>query len=363
MYICCLICKKQTVKILILYTEIAGYVLACVREFIALYPDVEVHIVRYPINKEAPFEIATLGGLTEHDRQSFDRASLIKFAEDLHPQIVICSGWVDKDYLATIKRLGPHIQKVMVLDNHWTGSLKQRILRLLSPLFLRPYFNTIWVPGLPQADYAQKLGFKSNQILSGFYCGDVNLFSAYYTQFKLKKETQMPKRFICVARYIEAKNLQLLWDAFIELYDAGKLSDWELYCVGTGEGFSFKQEHKAIVHKGFIQPEYMSQVIGETGVFVLPSKFEPWGVVVHEFAAAGYPMLVSNRVGAATEFVINEKNGYLFNPYSKEDLKEKLMLFASLSNKEFKAMSDISIEFSQKINTTKWAQQLYNLVK
>lgn len=350
-------------KILILYTEIAGYVLACVREFIALYPEVEVHIVRYPINKEAPFEIARVGGLTEYDRQSFDRDSLIKFTEALHPQIVLCSGWVDKDYLATIKHLGSHIHKVMVLDNHWTGSIKQRILRLLSPFILKPYFNTVWVPGLPQSDYAKKLGFNSNQIISGFYCGDVNLFSAFYTQFKLQKEAQMPKRFICVARYIEAKNLQLLWDAFIELHDAGKLSGWELYCVGTGEGFGVKKEYKAIVHKGFIQPKGMSQVIGETGIFVLPSKFEPWGVVVHEFAAAGYPMLVSNRVGAASEFVVNEKNGYLFNPNSKEDLKEKLLLFANLSTKEFKAMSELSVELAQKINTQKWAHQLYNLVK
>ena len=42
-------------KILFLYFELAGYFMACINRLIELY-EVDVHIVRYPVNAIAPFD-------------------------------------------------------------------------------------------------------------------------------------------------------------------------------------------------------------------------------------------------------------------------------------------------------------------
>jgi glycosyltransferase involved in cell wall biosynthesis len=47
-------------------------------------------------------------------------------------------------------------------------------------------------------------------------------------------------------------------------------------------------------------------------VFVLPSHFEPWGLVVNELMNAGKPIIVSDRVGAAPDLVANGVNGFIY---------------------------------------------------
>ena len=72
-----------------------------------------------------------------------------------------------------------------------------------------------------------------------------------------------------------------------------------------------------------MQPEDLVRVIKNVGFFVLPSNFEPWGVVVHEFCAAGLPMLLSETVGSSSSFLINGHNGFLFKPNNHYDLLSK----------------------------------------
>ena len=92
-------------------------------------------------------------------------------------------------------------------------------------------------------------------------------------------------------------------------------------------------------------------------MFVLPSRFEPWGVVVHEMAAAGFPMVVSDAVGAATQFLADGKNGFLFRNNDYQDLKSKLRKIIQMDTDELKAMAEKSRSEGLKHSPAAWAKR------
>jgi glycosyltransferase involved in cell wall biosynthesis len=47
-------------------------------------------------------------------------------------------------------------------------------------------------------------------------------------------------------------------------------------------------------------------------VLVLPSVFEPWGLVINEVMNAGRAVVVSDQVGCGPDLVKNGENGYVF---------------------------------------------------
>ena len=102
--------------------------------------------------------------------------------------------------------------------------------------------------------------------------------------------------------------------------------------------------------------------MSKAGVFVLPSKFEPWGVVVHEFAAAGFPLLLSKAVGASSHFLESGKNGMEFDISDLDAFKASFSYFMRLSNGELSQMSERSHDRGQSISPQKWVDTLRPLL-
>ncbi len=340
-------------SILFLYTELASYFLAGVSELAK--KGTQVHIVRWPVNKEAPFQFDFPDGVTVYERSNYTQAQLIELAQDIKPGLIVASGWVDKGYLKVCRHFKGKIPTVMSMDNHWTGSLKQRIMLLAAPFILHRTYSHAWVPGAPQKRYALKLGFRPEKISEGFYCADVPLFAPLATDRTNKKP--FPRRFIYLGRYIHQKGLDLLFPAFMELQEE-QPNDWELWCAGSGELFDQRPRHPKIKHLGFVQPHELKEHLPSTGVFILPSRFEPWGVVVHEMAAAGFPMICSTAIGAATRFLEENKNGFYFQNEEKESLKTVLKKMMSLSDEELQQMAQHSHKLGVDYTPKMWAEKV-----
>ena len=166
-------------KVLFLYTEIANYFLACIKE---LYKEADVAIVRWPLNAEAPFQFEFHKDWRILDRNDLDAKSLFEFSKAFDPDILVCSGWVDKAYNSVAKYWFNKIPTIFSLDNHYIGSVRQHFGILASPFKLNNRFSHIWVPGEPQYKFARKLGYKRHQILQGFYSADVVLFDNIYKE-------------------------------------------------------------------------------------------------------------------------------------------------------------------------------------
>jgi glycosyltransferase involved in cell wall biosynthesis len=353
------------VKLLILYTEIAGYTLACLREFVLQYPKVEIHLVRWPVNEEAPFDFSFDRKITVYERNKLTGKQLLELAEKIQPTAILCSGWIDKDYLSVCKKWKNKIPVILVMDNKWLGTWKQQIARLVSSFSILRRFNFAWVPGEEQKKYALHLGFPEKNTRTGFYSADVPFFHQNYLASRELKSKKMPHRFIFAGRYYDFKGVNELWEAFVKWKTSSSLgekeNDWELWCVGTGDVAPV--EHSAIKHLGFVQPENMREIMNETGVFILPSLVEPWGVAVHEFAAAGFPLLLSEQVGAASTFLKNGQNGFSFKSGDVDGIITAMKSISALSNEKIFRMGEISSELAETITPRTWSETLFEIIK
>jgi glycosyltransferase involved in cell wall biosynthesis len=63
---------------------------------------------------------------------------------------------------------------------------------------------------------------------------------------------------------------------------------------------------------GFVNQSQLPSVYCSADIFVLPSLFEPFGLVVNEAMLCGLPVVVSDRVGAKFDLVRPGENGYVF---------------------------------------------------
>jgi len=345
-------------NIVFLYTEIAPYFLACCNKLAEEY-DVNIHVIRYPVNNEAPFTFSTQQKINLYNRKDYPLASLLTLLEQINPSIIVCSGWIDKEYLQVCKKYVKSIPTVLTLDTHWRGDLKQYIAVTLSPFLLKNKFTHAWVPGSIQKTYAKKLGFKDHEITLGFYSCDADHFSSIGKKIMPEKKQSFPKRFIYVGRYYDFKGVDKLWQAFIDLQNETP-NEWELWCIGTGSLEPI--QHPKIKHFGFIQPEDFLQYAEQTGVFVMPSLFEPWGVVLHEFAAMGFPLLASDKVGANEFFLQEGKNGFIFDATNVNSLKEKVKQMMHLPAEQLNLMGEYSYQLAQKHTPKIWADNLMKLI-
>jgi glycosyltransferase involved in cell wall biosynthesis len=347
-------------KILFLYTEIAHYFLACVKE---LHKSADIAIVRWAVNSEAPFRFEFHPQWQVFERNQFVSKELIAFSEEYNPDIIICSGWVDEGYNAVAKHWMGKIPTILSLDNHYTGSIRQQIGRVLSNFKLHNRFSHAWVPGAPQQIFARKLGFKESQILTGFYSADVYHFKAIYDKTMEEKRKEFPHRFLYMGRYVDFKGVNILWDAFIEANDqVPEAKKWELWCVGTGELWESRKQDEHIKHFGFVQPKELEAIVKNTGVFVLPSHKEPWGVVVHEMAVAGFPLICSDKVGACSTFLDENLNGIYFKSGNKDALKTALLKIMNSNDQTLIKMGEESHEKGLELSPKEWAETLLTVL-
>ncbi len=349
----------QKPRLLFLYTELAGYFIACLKKLSELY-DVEIYVVHWPVNKEAPFNFDFKGNVTFIEKKSLSVEQLNEKVKSISPDYIYCSGWIDKNYLSIAKKFNKKIPVVIGIDNQWNGSIKQYIACLLSRFTLKQTFTHCWVPGNRQKQYALRLGFKSKQVLMGYYAADVDFFMNIGDKYLPAKKTNYPHRLIFAGRYYTFKGINDLWDAFIE-WQNEEPTEWELWCVGTGT--EPPAIHPKIRHLGFIQPEKFATVIENGGVFVLPSHFEPWGVVLHEFSSAGFPLLASEAVGSIEVFMKDGENGFIFTPGDKQQLKSLLKKIASLNDIELLEMGAKSRKKALAITPETWAKTLMNTLQ
>lgn len=116
--------------------------------------------------------------------------------------------------------------------------------------------------------------------------------------------------FLFCGQMIARKGVDLLLRAFAELDERARL-----LLVGREADLPGwlaalpKAVRRRVEYAGFQAPEALPSFFARADVFVLPSRYDGWGVVVNQALGAGLPIICSDAVGAAYDLVQPEVNG------------------------------------------------------
>lgn len=284
----------------------------------------------YGTKPKTKYRAPEIKGLTLFNRFEFKSPnSLFDHSKHFDPSLIVCCGWADKGYncaCSLFRKIG--ITTIASSDTQWRGG-RQWFNRIFSPFRHKRYFDYIWAAGILQFDYARKLGYKPDRILLNCFAGDTPSFSKVSIEQKIKA---YPKRFLFVGRFVEVKAIDILisaWDAVEEK------QGWQLELVGDGPlKEKFKHECHDVIIKDFMNQESLAMEAQNSGCFIIPSRFEPWALVIQEFAAAGLPVISSDRCGAARHFVLNGYNGYVVPAEDVGALKSAIEKIINSTEKE-----------------------------
>jgi glycosyltransferase involved in cell wall biosynthesis len=337
-----------------------GYVLATIRELSERY-GAEIHVVHWDTKKLTPFQHQQIKNTTFYGRSGYSTSMIKDLVCSITPDLVVVSGWMDKGYLQVarlVRKKG--IPVVAGFDDQWYGSFRQHVASFLG-FFLKRYFTHAWVAGPYQFEFARRLGFKKNDIVFNLYSADLQLFNDAYKQYKNAKQKKYPHRFLFVGRLEKIKAVDLLVKSWNQL--EGQRKDWELHFIGNGSLANYVQGQTAVTVRDFMQPESLKDEILGAGCFILPSRGEPWGLVLHEFAAAGLPIICSDICGSAAVFLNHGLNGFRFESGNIQSLSEQMLKIISADDHKLREMSEHSHRLGQQITPVLSAASLISIAK
>lgn len=339
--------ETEKIKIVYLYAEIMSYNVAVFKEYVT-HHNAEVHVVHWDIQKKTPYVAPVIEGVSYYGKSQFDKKTLPEFVNNLQPDIIFTSGWMDKLYIRTCKNLRKkQIPVVAVSDTQYYNTVRQNLGLLYFKLFYKKAFTHLWVAGAYQYEYAKMLGYKNSEIIFNFLSADLSIFNSIYKNTIEYKTAKYPHQFLFAGRFAHEKGLDLLLEAWSSIKNK---KDWTLALVGSGP----LREHLAIsddiIIHDFVQPEHFQELVAQSGCFVLPSRMEPWALVLHEFSAAGMPIVTSDACGAAPTFLVSGYNGYAFQSGTLKALQDSMQFIIDKSDDELVLFSKRSHKLGQRID-------------
>jgi glycosyltransferase involved in cell wall biosynthesis len=249
------------------------------------------------------------------------------------------------------KRHGGRV--VLASDHNWQGTLKQRYLeRLRYQLILRKKFDAVFVPGSSGRLYYREMGVAENRIYEGLYGADPAIFS-------YDDKVNRVNRLLFIGQLIERKNISRLCSAFLNVLPLRP--GWILRIHGAGYLAGELPVHESIELRPFIQPTELAAVLRSSRCLILPSKEEHWGLVVHEAALSGCALLLSDRVGSASDLA-SQGNSILFPPNNQNAIEQALLRVTAWSSKQWLTAEEESRSLATQFGPEKFVRAVATML-
>lgn len=338
-------------RIAVLWTGLSGYLNACLHE-LASRPGVDLLVAHKAAGEEAPFDEGQFSWISARIEYTArpDRDALLGQIRRFAPDVLLVGSWHIGEFRHVLQHLRPRPLRVLCMDNQWRGTWKQRLGVIGSPWYVRRLYDAAFLPGERQACYARRLGFSDDRIWHGLYCPDTATLDA----LSEIPRSVLPREFGYVGRLSPEKGIHDLLEAY-EIYRASSTDPWALHVAGAGPLSPELDRHESATRSGFVQPAALGEWMNGIRCLIVPSRFEPWGVVISEAAWAGLPIIATNACGAVPHLVHDFANGRVPRTGDVRSLAECMTYVASLSDDERLAMGQVSRGLASPYTPARWA--------
>ncbi len=226
---------------------------------------------------------------------------------------LLISGWdLPEFWLALL--LSPATKNCLAVESTPHDDNRFGLKNLLKRIFLSRV-DTVFASGVPQKRLVDMLGFKGHLILTGGV-GLINRISHH------KSTESYAKPFLDVGRLSPEKNITM------EPSDFAGSPDHRLSIVGDGPLLPDVLEAAArcpnIRYHHHIDNHNLYHTYLSHDILVLPSQYEPWGLVVEEALYYGTSVIVSDQVGCSDDFVTAHDAGIVFNVVDPDGLRDAI---------------------------------------
>ena len=254
---------------------------------------------------------------TKSKRQA---VKVVKTLKSLRYKELVIGGWNELPFWAAAF-CSPRAKNAVVVESSYLESATSGPKAWVKRIFLSR-ISKAYCSGASNIKLVEMLGFRGNIKKTG----GVGLYRRVpQPPFEPRERI---KNFLYVGRLSPEKNPEFLVRAF------AKLPEFTLNIVGFGpqEEYLKSLAGTNVVFHGAVANAELPKFYRANDVFVLPSKSEPWGMVVEEALNNGVPVLVSDSVGCAEELIVGKNVGLIFKTDDEQDFLEAV---EKIRNPEF----------------------------
>jgi glycosyltransferase involved in cell wall biosynthesis len=243
------------------------------------------------------------------------------------PDVVVSSEYGPATWraLAWCRRSGRRLV-VMSELTPWSDAMLSR-LQLRVHRVLAPRVDGFVVFSSQGVERLRRMAVDPGRVEVSVQSADLEAFRAVGAARSHAARGPGPVRVVCVGRLVPDKNLALLIEVFAECGFSSGEAELELCGTGPLEGELRELAARlgvAVRFRGFVAPSELPAVYASADVLALVSTYEPFGVTVREAAAAGLPVICSERAGAAGDVAVDGENAVVVDPSDRSTVAEAL---------------------------------------
>lgn len=361
-------------RVLMIYIEPAPYILDLIRVLRREYPDLRLRVLFISASVSQSWESRLDDGVSELLPEGRFAALKQIFFEIRRGNFdwLHLAGWGHPLLFAALL-MGATFKRRISMESDTQlpigqGGWKKKVKELFYPRMFS-LVEILFPGGTRQKEYLQYYGVPDAKIRIAQMTVDVTKIAELSGEMKGRRHETRESIglrndsvvFVFVGRLEECKGIHLLLEAFAKLLSPHV----QLLIVGDGNCRELAElavaSDQRIRYVGRRDFAGVVEAFAISDVVVVPSSFEPWGLVVNEAMAAGLPVIASDRVGCVDDLVRHGETGLVFPAQSVEELAGVMQTLANdyllrdrLGNEGRKLISRWRLEDEAAILSSAW---------
>lgn len=295
---------------------------------------------------------------------------LIQLLDKINPGVVVVAGYDRVEMRKAVKWSKSKNRKLIVMtETKWDDKKRGWLRRAVASHYLAKS-DAVLVSGAPSGEYAISLGYPREKVFTHAGAIDNEFFSSVASSVRGERHLEGHSQYfiVCGRMIEERKNMGFAIHSYAKYRDLVSSEPWDLRICGDGvdrgvlEGIVADNKIEGVYFEGFLQAEGLARKYAKAGAFIHPAINEAWGLVVNEAMASSLPVLVSRRVGSAYDLVHHEENGFLFDPYSREELVRYMVLLSEMPPADRERMGRSSKAIVSRFGPDAFGEGLLNAI-